>query len=94
MFPSAPSTANSRSVTRLSVCSVGAWKSSGFCFPFLSHSASVAYCLLLAKVVIHFDSVSRWFWRASIVVLLAFAGELLLLATLRAVRSLLRSVTL
>lgn len=56
--------------------------------------ASVAYCLLLAKVVIHFDSVSRWFWRASIVVLLAFAGELLLLATLRAVRSLLRSVTL
>ena len=48
--------------------------------------ASVVYCFLLAKIVVRFDTVSRWMWWASAVVLIGFAVEVLLLVTLGAVR--------
>jgi hypothetical protein len=49
--------------------------------------ASLVYCLVLAKVVVRFDRPSRWLRRASVAVLTWFAVEVLLLATVGAVRA-------
>ena len=49
--------------------------------------ASVVYCFLLATVLIRFDMLRRWMWWASLVVLIGFGVEILILATLGAVRA-------
>ena len=49
--------------------------------------ASVVYCCLLAKIVVHFDALARWLRGASLAVLIAFAIEVLLLLWVGPVRA-------
>jgi hypothetical protein len=53
----------------------------------VAFAGSMAYCLLLTKVIVRFERISWWFWSISIMVLTGFVIEVLLLATLGAVRS-------
>src|SRR5688572_9526638 len=49
--------------------------------------ASVGYCLVLAKIIIRVDPLRRLMWGASVGVLCLFVLEIVLLATIGAVRS-------
>lgn len=53
----------------------------------VSFVASLVYCFVLAKFIARLKTLSRLMWHVSVVVLLAFGGEVLLLVSLGAVRA-------